>query len=153
MGRKAQSEAERLRLEAEHLLKQQRDVINHAGAVIRDASRELGRYARDEAIPRASRSARSSLASGQRHLVNDVLPSVFDAVGSAMSAVDAARLGGKRVAREAMRRAAPVGTAVRAGGAGKFVALGIGIAVLAGIGYVVWQNLRADDEMWIDDEG
>ena len=152
MGRKALSEAERLRLEAEHLLNQQREVISHAGSVIRDASRELGRYARDEALPRASRNARSTFASGQRHLVNDVLPSVFDAVGSAMAAVDAARVGGKRVARDVIRRGASSSPSSRSGGAAKFVALGLGIAVLAGIGYVVWQNLRADDEMWIDDE-
>ena len=32
------------------------------------------------------------------------------------------------------------------------IAAGIGIAALLGIGYVVWQTFRADDELWVSED-
>lgn len=37
-------------------------------------------------------------------------------------------------------------------GVGRFIAMGVVAVALAGIGYAVWQTLRADDELWISDE-
>ncbi|MGT2425680.1 hypothetical protein [Amnibacterium kyonggiense] len=37
-------------------------------------------------------------------------------------------------------------------GAGGVIGILLGIGLLAGIGYAVWQTLRADDDLWVADE-
>ncbi len=37
-------------------------------------------------------------------------------------------------------------------GAGGVIGILLGVAVAAGIGYAVWQTLRADDDLWVADE-
>lgn len=37
-------------------------------------------------------------------------------------------------------------------GAGRVVLILLGVGLLAGIGYAVWQTLRADDDLWVADE-
>jgi hypothetical protein len=145
MAKKKLTEAERLRLESEHLLREQREVLAHAGSVVRDASRELGRYAATEAYPRVAAGARRAADSSRHKIVDEVLPGIAGVIGSTLSAVDAAR-GLTR------KTAAPLLPApARKSGAGKYVALGFGLAILVGVGYVLWENFRADDELWIED--
>lgn len=127
---KKPTEAERLRHEAERLLKQQREILNHAGEVVRGAS-----------------------AQTRHKIVEDVLPSIAGVLGTTLSAVESAR--GLRAKASKLgfgsTKASPA-PAPRKSGAGKYVALGFGLAVLVGVGYVLWENFRADDELWIDDE-
>jgi len=146
MAKKTISESERLRLESERLLREQRDVLAHAGSVVRDASRELGRYASHDAYPRIAAGTRRAADSSRHKIVDEVLPGIAGVIGSTLSAVDAAR----GIARKSGASIAPAAKAK--GGVGKYVALGFGLAVLVGVGYVLWENFRADDELWVEDE-
>jgi hypothetical protein len=59
-----------------------------------------------------------------------------------------------------LRAAAKAGgaAAAKAGGSKKGIGVGgvlgilLGIGLLAGIGYAIWQTLRADDDLWVADE-
>lgn len=156
MARKNVTEAERLKLQAEALLHEQQQVLAHAGAVVRQASRELGRVTSEEVVPRVAAGTRTAAKNTRDKLVDDVLPSVAAVIGSTLSVIDAARdqrvkqVSGKVAALAAARRPAPA--PVSTGGAGKYIALGIGLAALVGVGYVVWQTFRADDELWISED-
>ncbi len=37
-------------------------------------------------------------------------------------------------------------------GPGRYILIGLGVVAAAGIAYAVWQTLRADDDLWIEDE-
>lgn len=37
-------------------------------------------------------------------------------------------------------------------GAGKYILIGLGVVAAAAVAYAAWQTLRADDDLWIDDE-
>lgn len=56
----------------------------------------------------------------------------------------AAKLGSKRVQKAAGQRSGV--------GRGGVVGIILGLGLLAGIGYAVWQTLRADDDLWVADE-
>jgi hypothetical protein len=153
MGKKKVSEAERLRLEGERLLREQREVLAHAGSVVRDASRELGRYAHDEAYPRVAAGTRHAAAATRHKIVDEVLPSVASVIGSTLAAVESARSkGGRKGSKVASAAvAAALGKAPKKGGAGKAIGLGLVFAVAVGVGYVLWQTFRADDELWVEE--
>lgn len=173
-SRKSQREINRLKSEAGDLWGDQREVLEHANRVIRSASRHArdeavsrGRDARDEAVSRGrdayeSRvrpAVASGIAAGRGHLSDDVVPAVTSALGSALAILEAAR---NPEVRAALGRAASVGrrAAERTGviktksssGPGRYILIGVGVVALAGIAYAAWQTLRADDDLWIDDE-
>lgn len=159
MARTKMTEAEALKAQAEALLHEQQQVLSHAGAVVRQASRELGRVTSEEVVPRVVRGTRSAAQTTRDKLVDEVLPSVASVIGSTLSVIDAAR--DKRVTevtkqvaklaagKKAVTQAVPAATTASAG---KYIAAGIGIAALLGIGYVVWQTFRADDELWVSED-
>lgn len=154
------TEAERLKADAELLLRQQREVLAHAGAVLRDSSRELTRHTRDDIYPSVAAGTRHAAGFARHKIVDEVIPSIAGVVGSTLAAVDAARhnknfenISGN-VSKYLGRSAAVAVPVAKKAGVGKYIALGVGLAVLAGVGYVVWQTFRADDELWVgeDDE-
>jgi hypothetical protein len=156
-SRKNMSEAEILRAHAEELLHEQQRVLAHAGAVVREASRELGRVTQEEVIPRVARGARGAAKNTRDKLVDDVLPSVAAVIGSTLSVIDAARdqrLGqvASRVTALAAKGRPLVVPAVKSAGAGKYIGLGLLAAVIIGVGYVAWQTFRADDELWVSED-
>jgi hypothetical protein len=176
-SRKHQREIDRLKGEAEDLWDDQKEVLERANRVIRAASR----HARDEAAGRgrdafdhrvrpalasglaAGRGAASAglgaASAGRDRLTDDVLPVVSSALGSALAILEAAR---NPEVRAALTRATSLGrsAARRTGiaktksspGPGRYILLGVGIVAAAGIAYAAWQTLRADDDLWIDDE-
>jgi hypothetical protein len=157
MARKKLSDAELLKAQAEALLHEQQQVLAHAGSVVRQASRELGRFTSDEVFPRVVSGTRSAAKSTRDKLVDEVLPSVASVIGSTMSVIDAARDQRvrqltKSVAAIAKSRKASAPVAAASAGAGKYIAIGIGVAALLGVGYVVWQTFRADDELWVAED-
>jgi hypothetical protein len=157
MARKSLSEADLLKAQAEALLHEQQQVLAHAGSVVRQASRELGRFTSDEVVPRVVSGTRTAAKSTRDKLVDEVLPSVAAVIGSTMSVIDAARDQRvrqltKSVATIAKSRKAAAPVAAATAGAGKYIALGIGVAALIGVGYVVWQTFRADDELWVAED-
>lgn len=148
------TEAELLRANTEELLREQKEVLSHAGAVVRQASRELGRVTTEEVYPRVARGTRVAAQATRDKIVDDVIPAVASVIGSTLSVIDSARdkrlsqLGKLAGASKSVSKAAPRST----GGAGKYIAIGVGVAALLGIGYVVWQTFRADDELWVSED-
>jgi hypothetical protein len=163
LSRKRQKELKRLRRSAEDLWQEQREAIDHASAVLREARRQAGNYAREEVGPRV-RSAyddriRPAVASARHGISHEVLPAVSGAVGSALAVLEATR--DPRV-RDVVRKAASVPKRVgkvtplpvkKKAPVGRYIALGIGAVAVAGVLYAAWQTLRADDDLWIEDLG
>lgn len=173
LSRKRQKELKRLKGQAEDIWEDQKELLEHASKVVRDASRQAARYAREEVSPRirdtyedtvrpAVRSgiagARSAANNGRDNLVHHVLPSVTSALGTALAAIEVAK---NQQVRDAVSRATKIGTDVgkRAGiikpqpaGPGRYILIGLAVVAAAGVAYAAWQTLRADDDLWIEDE-
>ena len=147
LSRKRQKKLKRLRRSADDLWQQQRDAIDHATDVLREAQRQAVGYAREEVGPRVKtaydRRVRPAVASARRGLSQDVLPAVSGAIGSALASLEATR--DPRV-REVLRKASRL-----PGPVGRYIAIGVGVVVVAGVLYAAWQTLRADDDLWIED--
>ena len=72
------------------------------------------------------------------------------AVGAALNLLDGkAPAKTFSLARKAFERAKPL--AKSGPGAGTYVAVGLGVAALIGIGYIAYQTFRADDELWVEE--
>lgn len=160
-SRKKMSEAEALKLHAEELLDEQQRVLSHAASVVREASRELGRVTSEEVLPRVARGARGAAKSTRDRLVDDVLPSVANVIGSTLSVFDAARDQrldprvrqlASRVTSLAAKGGPLIMPTVKSAGAGKYIGLGLLAAAIIGIGYVAWQTFRPDDELWVSED-
>lgn len=173
LSRKRQKELKRLKGQAEDIWEDQKELLEQASRVVRDASRQAARYAREEVPPRirdtyedtvrpAVRSgiagARSAASSGRDNLVHHVLPSVTSALGTALAAIEVAK---NQQVRDAISRAAKIGKDVGAkaglikpqpAGPGRYILIGLAVVAAAGVAYAAWQTLRADDDLWIDDE-
>lgn len=168
LSRKRQKELRRLKRSADELWQEQREAIDHASRVLREARRQAGNYAREEVGPRVRSTyddrVRPAVASARRSINHDVLPAVSGAVGSALAMLEVSR--DPRV-REVVRRArtvperiparlgkvTPLPVAKKKTPVGRYVALGIGAIAVAGVLYAAWQTLRADDDLWIEDLG
>ena len=170
LSRKRQRELNRLKKSAEDLWDEQRDAIEHASAVLRDARRQAANYAREEVGPRVRdayddrvrpavrdslRAGRSAASWGRERLSDDVLPAISGAVGSALAMLEAAKDPRVRdVVRRvsgAGRRAGIVPAPAKSSGPGRYILIGLGVVAFAGIAYAAWQTLRADDDLWIED--
>ena len=176
LSRKRRKELDRLKNQASDLWDDQKVLLDHASKVVRDASRQAANYAREEVSPRvrdtidgtvkpavSSGFATASRAAGgaRDKLVGDVLPAVTSALGTALAAIEVAK---NQQVRDAIVRASKLGTEVgtRVGlvkpapkpssGPGKYILIGLGVVAVAAVAYATWQTLRADDELWIDDE-
>lgn len=169
LSRKRQRELKRLKRSAEQLWDEQREAIEHASALLRDARRQAAGYAREEVAPRVRdayedrvrpvvregvRAGRSA-ASWGRDRLDDVVPAITGALGSALAMLEAAK--DPRV-RDVVRRVSSAGERAgivtmprRSAGPGRYILIGLGVVAAAGIAYAAWQTLRADDDMWIED--
>jgi hypothetical protein len=173
LSRKRQRELKRLKRSAEGLWDEQRDAIEHATEVLKDARRQAANYAREEVGPRMRdtyedrvrpamrdglRAGRSAASWGRERLADDVFPAISGAVGSALAMLEAAK--DPRV-RDVVRRVSSVGLRAgertglvqpkRSAGPGRYILVGLGVVAAAGIAYAAWQTLRADDDLWIED--
>jgi vacuolar-type H+-ATPase subunit H len=202
-----------LKEHAEGLWGDQKDVLEHASQVVREASRQAANYAREEVSPRVRdtldhnvrpavatgvASARSVASSARDKLADEVLPAVTSALGSALAVIEVAK--DERV-REALKtisaasdtvskrvnsasdtvskRVSAAGDTVskrvtdasakatkagakfarvakvapkKSAGPGRYILIGVILVALAGIAYAAWQTLRADDDLWIDED-
>lgn len=174
LSRKRQRELNRLKRQAEDLLHDQREVLEHASRVVRDATSQASNFAREEVGPRVKdayddrvrpvlRSGASAARHGRERFVDDVVPALTSALGSALAVIEAAknpevrdtiaRVG--RSAKEASIKAGQrVGVldAPKSSGPGKYILIGVAVVAVAGVAYAAWQTLRADDSLWIEDE-
>ena len=173
LSRKRRKELKRLKSQAEDLWEDQKELLDHASKVVRDASRQAAHYAREEVSPRIRdtfedtvkpavgagvRNARSAAESVRDRLVHDVLPGVTSALGTALAALEVAK---NRQVRDAISKATKFGTDVgtnvglikpKPAGPGRYILIGVGVVAFAAVAYAAWQTLRADDDLWIDDE-
>jgi hypothetical protein len=166
LSRKRQKELRRLKREAEHLWDEQREAIEHASAVLKDARRQASGFAREEIRPRVRDGlgvARDAASTARERFTDDVLPAISGTIGSALAVLEATR--DPRV-RDVVRRAtttaerlparfakaAPIPVKKKSN-VGRYVAFGIGAVAVAGVLYAAWQTLRADDDLWIEDLG
>lgn len=186
LTRKRKKELRHLKGDADTLLQDQREVLEQASKVIREASRQAGNYAREEVAPRVKETydgrvrpvvdsgisiTRSAAHTARDKVVDDVLPSVGTALGSAIAALEATRAPEVRDAiKSASAKASKIGhdasanvkkvvaktplpvAPPKSAGPGKYILIGIAVVAVAGIAYAAWQTLRADDDLWIDDD-
>ena len=121
LSRKRQRELNRLKRSAEELWDEQREAIEHASAVLRDARRQAANYAREEVGPRVRdtyedrvrpavrdglRAGRTAASWGGERLRDDVVPAISGALGSALAMLEAAK--DPRV-REVVRKVSSAG--------------------------------------------
>ena len=174
LSRKRQKELNRLKSQAEDLWDDQKELLDHASKVVREASRQAKHFAREEVTPRIRDTyedkvvpavnsgiagARSAASSTRDNLVHNVLPAMSSALGTALAAIEVAK---DRQVRDAIANATKFGREVGTkvgivqpkptAGAGRYILIGIGVVAAAAVAYAAWQTLRADDDLWIDDE-
>jgi hypothetical protein len=167
LSRKRQRELKRLKRSAEELWDEQRDAIEHASRVLRDARRQASNYAREEVGPRVRdayednvrpafesgvRGARRAASVARDRFSDDVLPAISGAVGSALAMLEAAKDPRVReVAKRVSKAGQRAGIVEKSTGPGRYILIGLGVVAFAGIAYAAWQTLRADDDLWIED--
>lgn len=174
LSRKRQKELNRLKSQAEDLWDDQKELLEHAAKVVREASRQASHYAREEVSPRVRdvyedkvvpavssgiAGAKSVASSTRDNLVHNVLPGISSALGTALAAIEVAK---DKQVREAIANATKFGQSVgtkvgiieppKPAGPGRYILIGLGVVTALAIGYAAWQTLRADDDLWIDDE-
>ncbi|GGL03757.1 hypothetical protein GCM10007382_24510 [Salinibacterium xinjiangense] len=180
LSRKRRKELKKLKGQAGDLWDDQRELLEHANRVAREARRQASHYAREEVSPRirdkyddtlrpvvdtaraaaeTGLSTARSAASHTRHRISDdVIPGVTSALGAALAAIEVAK---NHQVQDAMNRAAKFGNDVgtRVGivkpkpsvGPGKYILIGFGVVAFAVVAYAAWQTLRADDDLWVEE--
>lgn len=173
LSRKRRKELNRLKNSAGDLWDDQKELLDHASRVVREASRQAALFAREDVAPRVRDTyedrvrpavasgiagARSAASSTRDKIVGDVLPGITSALGTALAAIEVAK---NQQVRQAIASATKIGTDVgtkvgliqpKSSGAGKYVLIGLGVVAAGVVAYAAWQTLRADDDLWIEDE-
>lgn len=159
LSRKRQRELKRLKRDAERLWDEQREAIEHATHVLKDARRQAANYAREEIGPRVGEgvaTVRRTASGARERFTDDVLPAITGTIGSALAMLEAAK---NPAVRNVVRKVSHAGekagvvTMPKKSGPGKYILIGLGVVAVAGVAYAAWQTLRADDELWIEDLG
>jgi hypothetical protein len=181
LSRKRERELKRLRNSASDLWDDQREVLEHASHVVREAGKQVGYLGREQVVPKVrgtiDHRIKPTVASGvaaTRHVAgsardkvaHDVFPSVASAIASALAVIEVAK---DAKVKEASRQLAKAGDkASKVGkkvgrkvgvvkpapkrGPGRYILLGLGVVAAASVAYAAWQTLREDDDLWISDE-
>ena len=178
LSRTRRRELKKLRGAAENVWSEQREVLEHASKVLRDASRQAAEVARRDVAPRVRDSYERRVQPGidasvgaVRHathatkstVIDDILPAISGALGSAAAAIEVAR---DKHLREAIRTASRTSNEIatkagqrlglievkRSPGPGTFVLIGLGVVAAAAIAYAAWQTFRPDDDLWVEDD-
>jgi hypothetical protein len=171
LSRKRRKELDRLRKQAEHVWDDQKELLDHAAKVVREASRQASNFAREEVGPRVKDAyedrvvpavgagiagARSAAGTARDRFTREVLPTVTSALGTALAAIEVAK---DKQVRDAISRATKLGTELRtkagslqpkSAGPGRYILIGLGVVAVAAVAYAAWQTLRADDDLWIE---
>lgn len=159
LSRRREKELKKLKRESAELWDEQRDVIERASKVVKEASRQLANVSREEVAPRVKDAFDTSVAA-TRHaadaartkVTREVLPAVSGALGSALAVLEAAKDPRVRSVVARVREAGARANIVppkKSSGPGRFILIGLGVVAAAGIAYAAWQTLRADDEVWV----
>ncbi|GAA1694099.1 hypothetical protein GCM10009792_12710 [Microcella alkalica] len=178
LSRKRRRELKKLRGAAENVWNEQREVLDHASKVLRDAGRQATVVARKDVAPRVRDSyerrvqpgidasvgaVRQATHATKSTVTDDILPAISGALGSAAAAIEVAR---DKHLREAIRTASRTSSEIatkagqrlglievkRSPGPGTFVLIGLGVVAAAAIAYAAWQTFRPDDDLWVEDD-
>lgn len=105
LSRKREKEFKKLKTNASDLWDAQRDVLDHAGSVLREAGRQLGNASREQVAPRVRsalddhvvpaasttiKASRAVVDDASNRIMHEVLPSVTAAVSAALAGLDLA---------------------------------------------------------------
>ncbi|MFT4220111.1 MAG: DNA helicase [Microbacterium sp.] len=158
VSRKRKKELRKLQSQATKLWESQQVLVDEAGAVAREAGRQLGNYGREQVAPTVQAKYEQYAApyvdqgvKASKHLINDkVVPATGAVVGSALSVWDAANRTRQRLASG--RTPVPVAAPKKSVSPGGVIAIALGAAAALGVLYAAWQTLRADDELWVADD-
>ncbi|MES2093389.1 MAG: hypothetical protein V4531_06210 [Actinomycetota bacterium] len=174
LSRKRAKELKRLRAAASDLWGDQKDVLENASRVVREAGRQAANAGREEVAPRVRdaydqrvrpvvdlgvASGRSVADTARDKVQRDVLPAVSSALASALAVLEVSK--DPRV-REALHNVRKAGTQFgsKVGivppkprpGPGRYILIAVAVIAAAGVAYAAWQTLRADDELWVSDD-
>ncbi|HEU4806992.1 MAG TPA: hypothetical protein VFT01_01910 [Homoserinimonas sp.] len=181
LSRKRERELKKLRNSASELWEDQREVLEHASNVVREAGKQVGYLGREQVVPKVrgtiDQRIKPTVASGvavTRHVAgsardkvaHDVFPSVASAIASALAVIEVAKdakvkevtrqlaKAGDKASKAGRKAAGRVGLAKPAPrrGPGRYILMGLGVVAAAGVAYAAWQTLREDDDLWISDE-
>lgn len=141
---------------------EQQAVLDRSSEFWREAAQQAAALNQEEVMPRVRVAADSLGATIGRNVEGariaarevrsrfsqDVLPAVGSAIGSAAAVLRVANNPQlqsliARTQPQPVKRSTPIGT---------YLAIGLGVFAAVGVGYALWQTLRADDELWIADD-
>lgn len=174
LSRKRAKELKRLRAAASDLWEDQREVLEHASLVVKEAGRQAANAGREEVAPRVREtydhrvrpvvdlgvaSGRAVAETAREKVQRDVLPAVSSALASALAVLEVSK--DPRV-REALSNVRKAGSqlGVKVGvlppkpqpSPARYILIGLAIISSVGVAYAAWQTLRADDELWVSDD-
>lgn len=174
LSRKRKRELHKLQNKAEQLWHEQQEVLDRAGSVAREASRQAGLYTREQVGPRVVATyderlkpgidrgvkvTRAVAGSARDKVKDDVIPALAGVGASAVSVLDIANDVRARLEKNAGKAGKKLDKATRklrhkktGPGAGTIVLISVGVVALAGVAYAAWQTFRADDDLWIADD-
>jgi hypothetical protein len=181
LSRKRERELKKLRNSASELWEDQREVLEHASNVVREAGKQVGYLGREQVVPRVrgtiDHRIKPTVASGvaatmhvagsaRDKVAHDVFPSVASAIASALAVIEVAKdakikeasrqlaKAGDRASKAGRKAAGKIGKAKAQPkrGPGRYILLGLGVVAAASVAYAAWQTLREDDDLWISDE-
>jgi hypothetical protein len=165
LSRKRQREFDQLKREAEALIRDQRELLESASGVARKAGHQAARFAREEVGPGVRdvyedrvvpvmKAGRSAARSGRDRFLDDVVPALTNALGSALAVIETAKNPQVReVAAKVGKKAMDAGLIEKkSAGPARYIFIGVAAVAIAGVAFAAWQTLRADDSLWIEDE-
>lgn len=161
LSRKRRRELRHLRAHTQDLLDDQRIVLGRAGEVLGEASRQARHLSNEHLAPRVEGAVETvrpavdrGVASARRaadRVRRVSAPLVATALANAVRTLD--ELDSHDAAKHVQKFGERSGLLKkRKRSAGGTVALVLGIAAAAGVGYALWQAFRTDDELWIAPE-
>lgn len=164
LSRKRRRELRKLRGEAQELLDHQRVLLGNAGEVLHEASRQAKKLSDEHIAPHvdvAVEAARPTINRGidsARRAANAIrrvtAPLVAGALVTTIQKLDAIdQKDASRQVRGFGERTGFLQPAKKKRRVGSIVAISVGIAAAAGVGYSLWQAFRTDDELWVAPEG
>ncbi len=158
LTRKRKKELKQLRSAASDLWDDQKEVLERASHVVREATHHAAELGREEVAPRL----RDAAEAARERVSNDIAPAVSSAASSAMASLLALLEVAKdpRV-KDAMAKVGKTGSDIgskvgikqeKSAGPGRYILIAVGLVAVAGVAYAAWQTLRADDELWVSDD-
>ncbi|XPP27020.1 MAG: DUF5324 family protein [Leucobacter sp.] len=163
LSRKRRRELRRLRSQAQDLLDQQRVVLAQAGDVMHEAGKQARRLGDEHLAPRlndAIEGVRPTIDRGvvqARRAAENVrrlsAPLVAGALASTVRTLE--RLENRDAANQLRgfgERSGLLAPAKKKRRVGPIIAITLGVTAAAGVGYVLWQAFRSDDELWVAPE-